>query len=122
MDQNALNQLEELINKALLAQEKRLEKRFATKDDLRIVATKDDLKDFAAKNDLKSLATKEDLKKFVTKEYLTLALEKNQREIVDEIAPLYTELIIKLDSNKADKSLVAELGSRVVELERKIAS
>jgi hypothetical protein len=43
---------------------KKLEKKFATKDDLKRFATKDDLKGFATKDDLKKYATKDDILDF----------------------------------------------------------
>lgn len=43
---------------------KKLERKFATKDDLKKFATKDDLKKCATKDDLKNYATRDDLVNF----------------------------------------------------------
>jgi len=58
----------------LIGMEKRFDKKFATKDDLKRFATKKDLKKelsaYATKDDLKKLATKDDLKAYATREDL----------------------------------------------------
>jgi hypothetical protein len=52
-----------------------IERRMATKEDLKLMATKEDLKGMATKEDLKLMATKEDLKGMATKEDVAGVLE-----------------------------------------------
>jgi hypothetical protein len=65
------------LDKRFRQLEERLDKKFATKDDLKNFATKDDLKNFATKDDLKNFATKDDLKKSIERvlKYIDFKLE-----------------------------------------------
>lgn len=109
MDAKALKQLEEILNRSLHAQEERLSKIFATKDDLRRFATKDDLRRFATKDDLRNLVTKDDLLKF-------------REEITEDISSVMMEFINHLDDKKADKKQVSLLDARITRVESKISA
>lgn len=118
MDQKTLNQIEKVINKSLTEQEKRLEQRFATKDDLRTFATKDDLKGFATRDDLKGLekrlnnhfATKNDLKQ------LREDIANDTAELVNGIAETFDK------ARTEDRKILNSHELRISTLENKAAA
>ena len=80
-----------------LATKDYIDKKFATKDDLKNFATKDDLKNFATKDDLKNFATKDDIKNLEGK----LNLRFNQLDY--KIESSFNHLDKRLD--KVDETL-----------------
>lgn len=84
-----------LLKEELLEQEKRLDKKFASKEDL------------------KSLATKSDL---------TIELSQLKNELIQYTDKWCTDIINSIDKNKADKSELTSLAKRVTRIEETLVS
>ncbi len=106
-------EFEEVLDRRFTKFEQHIDKKFATKEDL---------KSFATKEDLKSFATKDDLKGFVTEEFLKTELEKQTKELkaytdeqTDTLAAYIAETIaIPLEDLKTDfKEHISEQGQKV---------
>jgi len=105
MDPKSLKQIEQVLNKSLVAQEKRLERKFVTKDDLskELQVVKNDLKLVKS-----TMVTKDDLPHF-------------RKEITEDISEVVKQVIESIDERKADKTHVNLIGARVTQIERKLA-
>lgn len=115
-----------LLQEELLAQEKRLEKRFTTKNDLKAelmglekrldkkFATKDDLFSLENRMDTK-FATKDDLLKM--KDELISEIEKAKEDVTNDLSDVIKQVVGSIDENKAEKIDLIALTKRVARLE-----
>jgi len=90
---------------------KKLEKKFATKDDLKAMEARQDAK-FATKDDLKAFATEESLKK--TQKSMEDAIINFKDEILHEIKGLREEISIVMGY----KDQIEDIDYRVERLEK----
>jgi hypothetical protein len=95
MNAQDLKQIEQLLKD----QEARLEKKFATKDDLKGLAKKDDLKNMESRFDQK-FATKNDLKQM-------------EDRIIDVVTDYGKSILEAVELAKADRAEVEEIKQRV---------
>jgi hypothetical protein len=85
MNQLDLKQIKEVIDESLQAQERRLDKKFATKDDLKQFATKEDLNNAV-----------EDLGKLITDFADRLDEKKAEKEDLNDVEKRVTQLEHKI--------------------------
>lgn len=88
--------------------QKILQELFEIKKLLGEVVTKDEAKQFLTKNDAKQFATKEDLKSM-------------KEELIKEIRDVEVSVTVSADKNKAEKTDLERLETRVTKIEQKLA-
>ena len=113
----------------LASLKRHIDRRFATKDDLRRFATKDDLRRFATKKDLRRFATKKDLERFATRDDMG-KLETRMDARFGEMMRRFDSLNAKIDSVlefarggiQHHKKVLDEHENRLRDLEKEKAS
>ena len=119
-----LQQIRIIIEAALKSQDKRNEKRFATKGDVHEIvklelvgsATKEDLNKFATKTDLRSFATKTDVSTIVSSALQRYATKDDIKDLKEEIKSVEGALVDLIMKHHVSKDEFNELKKEVEEL------
>ena len=115
---NELFKLSDKVDKMLTKEEfkKEMEK-FATKEELRQLEDRIEKK-FATKEDLKKLATKEDLKQYTTHEELKKALEEQAKDISEVFQNTF--ITIEKMNRQTEERILAITDRKIENLRREI--